>query len=115
MKVFTNNIVLQAHTTILSHQEEFVSKVEEHSKYIEDRITASVYENIPVQALMDWVKETKEKEVHDLEDNMPGSLEECEMELDKHEVIGTYHVGTGHVFWSLSLTSDLQAVFIVPR
>ena len=63
-----------------------MNKVEEHSKYIDDCITASVYDNIPVQALMDWVREVTEKEVHALEDNVPGSLEECEQELDKHEV-----------------------------
>ena len=69
-----------------SHQECFVNKVEEHSKYLDERITASVYDNIPVQALLDWVRETREQEVLALEDNMPGSLEECELELDKHEV-----------------------------
>ena len=63
-----------------------MNKVEEHSKYLEERITASVYDNIPVRALLDWVEETREQEVQALEDNMPGSLEECELELDKHEV-----------------------------
>ena len=55
---------------------------------LEERITASVYDNIPVQALLDWVQETQEREVLALEDNVPGSLEECELELDKHEVSG---------------------------
>ena len=85
-QVMDQSLVYNLTPPTLSHQDTFVSKVEEHSKYLEDRITASVYDNIPVQALMDWVQETKEREVLALEDNMPGSLEECEQELDKHEV-----------------------------
>ena len=78
-----------------------MNKVEEHSKYLDERITASVYDNIPVQALLDWVRETREQEVLALEDNMPGSLEECELELDKHEVRITCLVLLRSGRWSL--------------
>ena len=65
------------------HQNTFTQEVEEHGKLLEDQITRSVYENIPVRDLMEWATEVKEVEEHG---PLPGSVEQCEEELDKHEV-----------------------------
>ena len=45
-----------------------------------------MYDSIPVDDLIRWSSNTREEEQCALDAAVPGSLEECEAELDKHEV-----------------------------
>ena len=65
--------------------------MEDYSKALEGQISDS--DNTPIDDLMTWAFDARESEMAVLGSNLPGSVEECEDELDVHEVIYLRQLG----------------------
>ena len=71
---------------IYRDEDSLLSRVEDYGKLLEDLIAAAAFEDIPIADLTKWACDTKETEISTLDSNLPGSVAECEDELDSHEV-----------------------------